>query len=598
MKHSTSEYTLANGIRLLVVDVPKSNQFNMAVAIGAGYRRATIDDPALFERPHVLEHLTFDGSKKYQSGDTLQDIFSSNGGWSNATTTSYHTIFAFHNRTSSMLDIIDAALDMVFFPSLTEKSFEEEMMVIENELAENMGDFDLNANEYTQQQILPDLVISTDTQLARLGNISHKDVVGFHRKYYGTKNTTIIISCDVKQTGIGKIKSAILAATKSAPAGKYYKLPKFSFVKRKEANATYVKIGRSIDDSFLSLQYMLPGSVSRRDTLLLNLLCSIAGGMKSYSVNHKLRKKGLVYGLNIESSQSIDTFGISLSINAGSKRFVDVFAYALGMLRDFVWEGITNDQFEKAKKEFIDSVDDDVATADGIMSWYLSDYLFEDTLISPQEYKQFAQSVTQDEMLTLARKVLKLENQFATVFSAKGVRAATSINLLAKEILENEKTVDQSLIETNSVHMGKKSLFDKVLITITLLFGLLVIVPFIVPGLLQETMVSLILAWFGPFWSVVFAAYFLLGLGMLIFGARREAISMFAYLAVTLPILVVIFSVGDSSLQKYTGAFADFSVMSHIHNYSFVLSGVIIGLMSIGSVLRRWMDRHSQAQKN
>jgi hypothetical protein len=60
-------------------------------------------------------------------------------------------------------------------------------------------------------------------------------------------------------------------------------------------------------------------------------------------------------------------------------------------------------------------------------------------------------------MLHLARDVFKYDNLFQTVFSSKAVRAATSIDMMAKEILLKNKSATDELISKSSIPIHSHS---------------------------------------------------------------------------------------------------------------------------------------------
>lgn len=461
MKHVTRESTLDNGIKLLVIDVPDSEHFDLVIAINSGYRQATIENIEQYEVPHLLEHMVFDGSKTYPSHEALNDIFSMSGGSYNGTTTPYHNMFIFDNKIKNATKILPAALDMVFRPLLKQESFSEEIRVVENELSDYMGDFALNADQYTQQQMIPDLAVSTDTQLIRLQAVTHEATVSYHKKYYGTANTTIIISCDTKKLSRAKIESLIVKATHGTAKLSRYELPVFNFAEESEHATQFVKIGKSIDQSIASIQYVVSGKASDKLLQALSLFSSIASGMNSNSVNYKLRKMGLVYGMSIDLSVSIESYGIALFVQADNNKFYDVFSNTLGLTRGLIKNGISEAVFKKLKTEYIERFDDMTSNKDEIISWYLGDYLMTGSLLKPEEYKKIASTISQEEMLSAVDDIVTHNNQFATVFSSKGFRAASGIDTLSKAILVENKAVDNELIINNSIPLNVTHFFGK-----------------------------------------------------------------------------------------------------------------------------------------
>lgn len=505
MQHSLYTKTLSNGIDMLFIDIPGVNSFDFVIAFNSGYRFATIDSIDKYEIPHVLEHLVFDGSKEYPNIDKLQDVFQNAGGAVNGMTTPYHNLFPFHTRISSAKEVIDAALDMVYKPLLTEESFIEEMSVIENELQENMGDLPLNADMYTQQQILADMPISTDTQIGRLPNVQYDDVIQYHKKYYTTKNTTIVIATDLKKLPQKKLETLIQDATKDIPAGKKYEFPIFK-VTEGPGTAQFVKIHKTTSDSIASIQFVNKGKTNIKQRASFQLLAIMVGNMKSYSVTYKLRKQGLIYGLNFAYSQSIECYSLDLSIAADNSKFVDVYAYTLEAIRDFIDNGVSKEQFEQAKKDYAHGIQDSLNSASDIMDWYLVDYLMLGIIDTPKDYDKEIKSLRQLDVLALAKKNFIYDRMFSTVFSSKGVRAAASMDLLSKEILAKRKKVTSSLIEQNSISISNRDNRYKAVTGIgTLALLALFVLPFL--GVTRQSTIPTYLI-DSLYHGVIFASFF------------------------------------------------------------------------------------------
>lgn len=454
MKHSVAEKKFKNGLTILYIDIPGAKNFDLSISINSGYRYASKDDVTKHELPHILEHLVFDGSQNYPGSDDLEKIFSSGGGEFNGITSPYHNAFMFHNRIRNAKEVLAASLDMIFFPSLKEQSFNEEQRVIENELSEGLGDFSANASLYTFQQVLPDYPVSVDTQINRLPNNSYEDIRPYHEKYYDTSNTVIMIATDFKKVSKASIEKQITTALKNVPSGMPRPLPKFEVAKSNPSSTTPVPIHKTLTETISSTMLAKAGQLSRKEILSLGLFSALATNMKTYSVNHRLRKQGLVYGIDFAAMESLEMYGFELNINTQTDKFNEVYAYTLGELHALAKSGITDKQFKDSRRDFVESFEDKADSAEGVIGWYLQDYLMDRTVLSPDDYAKMASEISQKKMLELVNSIFQYDNLYQTVFSSKSIRAATSIDALSKEILKNEKTVDADLISKAATPIG------------------------------------------------------------------------------------------------------------------------------------------------
>lgn len=466
MKYSTSTKILVNGIEILYIDIPGVTTFDLAIGIRSGYRFANRDNPDLYELPHILEHMVFDGSRHYPDYDSLESAFTVGGGTWNGMTNPYLNLFPFHNRAKNAPSVIDAALDCVLFPKLTKQSFDEEMGVILSELEQGFGDFATNAADYAQQMITPDYATSTDIQVARLENVTLEAVKAYHKKYYTLKNMRIVIAADFKVCSKAAIEKQILKTTHDAKLGKQQPFPAFAVAPAKPDEVRSEQISKGVEETIASFQFFKEGELGLKLRSELQLFVFLASSMKSYSVNHVLRKKGLIYGLELETMQSQEGYNIELSISAGNDKFADVYAYTLGQLRDFAKNGITEKQFTAAKQEYIDSFEDAEASTDGIVGWYSLDFLMDEPVVTVTELQRVFAKITQKEMLTSVADLLQYDTLRAAVFSAKPIRAATVISVLTTEILKKGKVADEKLIEENAFGVSTVDFFYKKIVAI------------------------------------------------------------------------------------------------------------------------------------
>lgn len=454
MKHAVSEKTLANGINILYIDVPGTETFDVSIAFNAGYRRATKDDASMYEVPHLLEHMAFDGSKKFRTGDELQDIFTAGGGGWNGMTTPYFVTYVFHNRLRNAARLLEAAVDMAFYPQLTEASFKEELSVIENELRSSMNDFALNADQYTQQQILPELLVSTDMQLGRLGNVTYDAVKKFHRTYFVPANATMLIATDLSKLKKSTIEKDIMQYTDGLKRGKRYPFPTFKVGTAQPARAAAVPLNKHIEETVISVSFAKKGRMTRQQSVAMRMFATLATNMKSYSATYRLRKMGLVYGLDFSFSESVESYGFDFLLSMSLNKVNEVYAYAISMIRDLARQGVTKQQFENAKQDLIDSFEDYQSSVGELIDWYWPAYMTEGTLLTVEDYKSYAKELTQEDVLQTARDILQYDFMYQTVFSAKPYRAATTIELLGREIIQNNMIVDARSIELHSLPVG------------------------------------------------------------------------------------------------------------------------------------------------
>ncbi len=562
----------------------------MIISLNSGYRFATVDHIEKYECPHILEHQVFDGSKKYPSLDELQDVFQEAGGNINGITDAYANFFPIHTRVTNAKKVIDAALDMVYNPLLTEKSFNEELDVIRNELTDQLGDFQSESAKMTFQQILPGQPMSTDTMLDRLPYVTHEDVLKYHKKYYTTKNTSIVIATDLKKISRKDIEKTILSSSKGARAGKKFAFPTFD-IEPSTQTSQFITINKSLTESIVSLQFAVKDEMTIKERVATQLFCAIATSMKSYGVTHKLRKMGLVYGLNLSGMESQETHGLELSIAAQNDKFVEVFAYAIGGIRELAKSGISEEQFKQIKQDTIHAIEDAVESPSDLLGWYHYDYFLNRDVRGFEDYASLIKKIKQSEMLKIIDEQFDYQNLYATVFSSKAIRASSAVDNLSKEILMNNQKVTADFIElhTTSLSSGDNRYKYIVGASITALASLVVLPLF---GLFGDNSISHLIL--DPVYTAV---VYLLVLGLLYMfiwvhsGALlRSSVAWTSAVLSGLALLFILFEF-DAAVQIFTSP----NTLLALHAY--LVLGLLV-LIPLGTVLVYYKTRPTDRKED
>ena len=83
---------LDNGIKFVNITDEKIEKSYLIVSVNIG----SLADPVEFQgMAHFLEHMLFLGSKKYPNESYFDEFLSKNGGYSNAYTDTYQTVYYF-----------------------------------------------------------------------------------------------------------------------------------------------------------------------------------------------------------------------------------------------------------------------------------------------------------------------------------------------------------------------------------------------------------------------------------------------------------------------------------------------------------------------
>jgi zinc protease len=195
---------LSNGVRYAVRrnGVPPG-QVSIRVRIDAGSMMETDAEQGF---AHLLEHLTFRGSKYVPDGEAIriwQRLGASFGSDSNAETTPTHTVYKLDlpAATPAGLDESMKILSgMIREPGLTGEAVTAEVPVVLAELRERSGG-QVRVGDATRQLFFAGQKLSERSPIGKpetLNAATSQAVRGFHQRWYRPENTVIVIAGDVE----------------------------------------------------------------------------------------------------------------------------------------------------------------------------------------------------------------------------------------------------------------------------------------------------------------------------------------------------------------------------------------------------------------
>ena len=121
---------LAGGLRATLVHQPQATRAAALARVSAGSHH---EPPSFAGLAHLLEHLLFRGSQRYQGDDRLMAWVQRQGGSVNATTLARHSAFFFDVAADNLSDGVARLRDMLQAPLLSSHDIQREVAVIDAE---------------------------------------------------------------------------------------------------------------------------------------------------------------------------------------------------------------------------------------------------------------------------------------------------------------------------------------------------------------------------------------------------------------------------------------------------------------------------------
>jgi predicted Zn-dependent peptidase len=331
--------TLDSGVRIVTEAMPSVRSVSLGFWIGTGSRAESDDEAGL---SHLLEHLLFKGSEKYESLE-IDQIFDGMGAELNAgtgkeTTSVYARVIDEH-----VPEAFDVMADMVFRPAL--RDIDSERAVILEEIAMYEDDpqekvFDLLGEAVFGDHPLGRAIIG---RAAVIAETPAEQIARFHAERYQPRNIVIAAAGAIDHDAFVGLAAASVARRTEEAAPRPRPAPPNGGARRrferKDTEQYHVCLGG-------------PG-LARDDErrFALRVLDNVFGGTSSSRLFQEVReRRGLAYAVYSFTSAYQDTGQVGLYLGTrpdNVKEGLSVVGAELARLRE---EPATPEELERAKE--------------------------------------------------------------------------------------------------------------------------------------------------------------------------------------------------------------------------------------------------------
>jgi zinc protease len=235
---------------------------------------------------HLLEHMVFKGTENYD-GKAISDTVQAAGGEWNAYTTFDRTVYYIDGPSESTETFLKVLTEMVFKPSFPIDEFEKEKGVIRREIDMGMDDPDdrngrllystAYAHDARRQPVIGHMEL--------FNQLSHDDMVNYHKERYTTENTFLSISGDFNK---GEMLSILEEITTEIPRS--FTHPVTIYKEPIQQGLRSRRKTFAIPASKLTLAWQVP-AMDHPDTPALDLLSIILGTGRSSRLYQNVREQ-------------------------------------------------------------------------------------------------------------------------------------------------------------------------------------------------------------------------------------------------------------------------------------------------------------------
>ena len=281
-----TEYTLPNGLQVLIAPSNASDLVTMDVWVGAGTRRETAENNGV---AHFMEHLIFKGTPTRKPGD-IDAAIENLGGTLNAAT-SYDWAHFYGTVASADAPAALAVLgDALMNSEMRQADMDAEKPVILSEMAREAGSATTRVNRVFNSLCFPDhpygrpLLGTSDN----ITNMPRKTVVDFYHTFYAPANATLILA--------GKVtpEEGLALATKTFGAWPARAVPDDKVLPAAPQTGLRIRnLNAPVRRGFLQIGFRAPSVRDKPDVWVMDILMTLLGqgGNNRLEQNLERRKK-------------------------------------------------------------------------------------------------------------------------------------------------------------------------------------------------------------------------------------------------------------------------------------------------------------------
>lgn len=357
---SVIEARLPNGLALRLLpshEVPTCS-FYTFFKVGSRNER-----PGITGISHLFEHMMFNGAKKYGPGQ-FDKVLESNGGTSNAYTSTDFTVYYEDFMAEALEQVIDLESDRMKSLEVTPKMLESERQVVmeerrlrvDNEIA-GMVDEELSTLVWKAHPYRWPVI----GWMKDIENIRREDCLEYFRTYYAPNNAVIYVSGDFEPRQALKLLEKYYGGIKPGPAP----LPVVDSEPEQKGERR-AEVRHPAQAPMLMIGWRGPAS-RHPDTLTLDVLqYALAVGQSSRLTKALVFEQQVAVSVSIDWTWRLDpgAFVISLELEPGADpRRTEASLYA--ELAKVAKDGLSPRELEKAKNNLSAYLLRELATNNG-----------------------------------------------------------------------------------------------------------------------------------------------------------------------------------------------------------------------------------------
>lgn len=292
---------LENGLRAILISASATPLSAASITVGAGTLCNPRDKQGL---AHFVEHLLFQGSKKYPHPGEFQNFIIRNGGYYYAETDLDCTNYGFQVKSGSFDEAFDRFADFFMAPLMAKETIPAELKIIEEEFQKFSASdaytvATVKARFYKEGHPLKNMLLGGNAKT--LKSATHRDAKAYFETYYRPDVITLAV---IGSQGLDELEGIVRKAFSSKKRGKPVNIQEYKDFIDEKNTVEVVHIATKSNYKMLYLDFAVESEKDdwkgRPGYLIRTLLESNAAG----SLLALLKQEGLATDLKVSTGQN------------------------------------------------------------------------------------------------------------------------------------------------------------------------------------------------------------------------------------------------------------------------------------------------------
>ncbi len=336
-----NKYTLQNGLRVVVENIPTCRSVSFGIWVRTGSRDETPEDNGI---SHFIEHMLFKGTGSRSAKD-IADLFDGIGGNVNAFTSKEYTCYFAKVLDEHLPIAVEALADMFFESRFDPEELSKEKNVILEEIAMYDDTPDDRVHDEASRAAFGDhsLAYSILGLKERLIAMGPDDLRQYMDGHYRIDNTVVAIA--------GNVEDASVLALLEKHFSKFERQGESSPLLAPSFRGDYLFHKKKTEQNHLCLSF--PGcSITDPQLYAMVLLNNAVGGGMSSRLFQEIReKRGLAYSVYSYHTSYADTGIFTVYAGTAPKQTKEVLDLTLEQMNELGQSGLTDAELHRGKEQ-------------------------------------------------------------------------------------------------------------------------------------------------------------------------------------------------------------------------------------------------------